>query len=80
LIDQRHPTIQVLRKGITAHCTAARSVSPLKKGEVLAMAREDDCMREPFVLIGFAGRKLGVPLVQLDPVKSHKATREAIED
>jgi len=33
-----------------------------------------------FVLVGFAGRKLGVPLAQLDPVKPGRATREAIED
>jgi hypothetical protein len=37
-------------------------------------------MRERFVLVQFAGRKLGVPLVQLDPVKPDKAVREAMED
>ena len=37
-------------------------------------------MKEMFVLVGFAGRKLGVPLVQLDPVKPDKTTREAMED
>lgn len=37
-------------------------------------------MREMFVLVRFAGCKLGVPLVQLDPVKPDKATREAVED
>jgi hypothetical protein len=66
-----------------AKCIAVRTISPLKNGEeveVLGMAKEDDCMREMFVLIGFAGRKLGVPLIQLDPVKSDKATREAVED
>ena len=44
------------------------------------MAKEDDCMREPFVLIRFAGRKLGVPLAQLDPICADKVTREAAED
>jgi len=66
-----------------ARCTFLRPVSPLQKGEeveVLGMASEDDRMREMFVLIRYAGRKPGVPLVQLDPVKSDKATREAIED
>jgi hypothetical protein len=66
-----------------AKCTAVREISPLKKGEeveVLGMAPEDDCMKEMFVLVGFAGRKLAVPLVQLDPVKPDKATREATED
>ncbi len=66
-----------------ARCTAARSVSPLKKGEkveVLAMAKEEDCMREPFVLIRFGGRQLGVPLAQLEPVGADAATREAASD
>jgi hypothetical protein len=72
-----------LRFPFKAKCVAVREMSPLKKGEeveVLRMAKEDDCMREMFVLIGFAGRRLGVPLVQLDPVKPDKATREAIDD
>ena len=37
-------------------------------------------VREMFVLVGFAGRKLGVTLVQLAPVKPDKAMREAVED
>lgn len=55
-----------------AKCIAARSISPLKKGEeveVLSMAKEDDCMAEIFVLIRWGGRKLGVPLAQLKPVR-----------
>ena len=66
-----------------ASCDAVRSVSPLKKGEVvevLSLAIEDDCMREPFALIEFAGRKLGVPLAQLVPVGADPATRAAIAD
>lgn len=66
-----------------ARCTAERAVSPLKKGEkveVLAMAKEEDCMHEMFVVIRFAGRRLGVPLAQLEPVGADDATREAIED
>lgn len=47
---------------------------------VLGMAPSDDCMKEMFVIADFAGRRLGVPLAQLDPVKPDKATREAIED
>jgi hypothetical protein len=72
-----------LRFPFKAKCIAAREISPLKKGEeveVLGMAPADDCMREMFVLVQFAGRTLGVPLAQLDPVKPDKATREAIED
>ena len=72
-----------LRFPFNAKCIAAREISPLKKGEeveVLGMAPADDCMREMFVLVGFAGRRLGVPFVQLDPVKPDRATREAVED
>lgn len=66
-----------------ARCVAPRTISPLKKGEevdVISMAREDDCMHEMFVLIRFAGRKLGVPLDQLEPRDGDDATREAIDD
>ncbi|MBI4203746.1 MAG: calcium-binding protein [Betaproteobacteria bacterium] len=66
-----------------ARCVDVRSVSPLKKGEeveVVGMTPGDDCMKEMFVIVGFAGRRLGVPLAQLDPVKSDKATREAVAD
>jgi len=66
-----------------ARCIASRTISPLKKGEeveVVAMAEADDCMREMFVRIEFAGRKLGVPLAQLVPVGADADTREAVED
>jgi hypothetical protein len=66
-----------------ARCTAPRTLSPLKKGkevEVLAMAHPDDCMREMFVLVRFDGRKLGVPLSQLEPVAPEGGTREAMQD
>lgn len=72
-----------LRFPFKATCIAAREISPLKKGEeveVLGMAPSDDCMKEMFAIAGFAGRRLGVPLVQLDPVKPDRATREAAED
>lgn len=58
-------------------------ISPLKKGEkveVIALAKEDDCMREMFVLIRFAGRKLGVPLSQLEVINAKGETREAVDD
>src|SRR5450759_2348075 len=66
-----------------ARCTAERSVSPLKKGEqveVLTMAKEDDCMREMFVLIRFAGRKLGVPLSQLEVLAAKGETSDSVDD
>lgn len=66
-----------------ARCIARRTISPLKKGEeveVFGMAHADDCMREMFVLTRFAGRKLGVPLAQLEVLEAKGATREAVED
>ena len=66
-----------------ARCVASRTISPLKKGEeveVVAMAEADDCMREMFVRIEFAGRKLGVPLSQLEASKTAPEIREAMED
>jgi len=58
-------------------------ISPLKKGEeveAIVMAKEDDCMRKMFVLIRFAGRKLGVPLSQLEVLAAKGETREAVGD
>ena len=52
-----------LRFPFKARCVIARTISPLKKGEVvevIAMAQEDDCVREMFVRIELTGRKLGV--------------------
>jgi hypothetical protein len=66
-----------------AKCIAVGEISPLKKGEeveVVGMAKEEDCMHEMFVLIRFAGRKLGVPLAQLEPIETDEETREGIED
>jgi hypothetical protein len=66
-----------------ARCAFTRTTSPLKKGEeveVLALAGEDDCQREVFVLIQFADRKLGIPLSQLAVVKAKPETRQAVED
>lgn len=66
-----------------ARCVALRAISPLKKGEeveVVGMAKEEDCMHEMFVLIRFAGRKLGVPLAQIEPIGADAATREAVAD
>ena len=37
-------------------------------------------MREMFVLIRFAGRKLGVPLSQLEVIDAKGETREAVDD
>ena len=72
-----------LRFPFKARCIAVREMSPLKMGEeieVLGMAPGDDCMKEMFVIVGFAGRKLGVPLAQIEPIGADAATREAVED
>lgn len=64
-------------------CIAARLVSSLIKGKaawVGAMAQEDDCLAERFVLVLFVGRLLGAPLPQWQAVKADLATRAAVED
>jgi hypothetical protein len=66
-----------------ANCIAARSISPLKTGEVVeivGMAPEEECEREMFVTIRWEKRKFCVPLSQLDGVKASKETKEAVED
>lgn len=47
---------------------------------VSSLAKEDDCMAEIFILIRFAGRKLAVPLSQMEAVDGTLDTREAMED
>jgi Calcium binding len=69
----------------TAHCTAQRAVSPLRKGdeiEVLGMAPEDECQHEMFVMIRWDRKEgLAVPLAQLKPVgEADDATRQAVAD
>ena len=67
----------------TARCTTARAVSPLRNGEevtVKAMAPEDDCMCEMFVIVTWKGRSFGVPLAQLEAVDVDAQTAEAIGD
>lgn len=44
------------------------------------MAKEDNCMHEMFVLIRLRGRKLGVPLSQLEVLDANGETREAVND
>lgn len=66
-----------------ARCVASRTISSLKHGEeveVIALAKEDDCMREMFVRIKCDGRKFGVPLSQLEVIEANGETREAVED
>ena len=66
-----------------ARCAAANPVSPLRKGEgveVLHMAVEDACEHDMLVQIRWQGRKMSVPLSQLDPVYPDESTREAVGD
>ena len=54
-----------------ARCVTVNAVSPLGKGEivqVLRMAVEDACEHDMLVQIGWQGRKLAVPLTQLDAI------------
>ena len=66
-----------------AKCIASKITSPLKKGEdveVLGMASEDACAKDMLVFVGWQGRKLAVPLVQLTAVIPDDSTVEAIGD
>jgi hypothetical protein len=66
-----------------AKCIAQRPISPLRKGqevEVVEMAPAEECEREMFVMMNWEDRKLAVPLAQLEPISTDKATQEAIKD
>jgi hypothetical protein len=66
-----------------AKCIAARSISPLKTGEVVevvGMAHEDVCEHEMFVAIRWEKRKFCVPLLQVEGIKVSNETKEAIGD
>ena len=55
----------------------------LKKNEkvrVEGMAPEEECEKEMFVKVTWRGRKLAVPLSQLEGVEVDDETREAVED
>jgi len=76
-----------LDDGITfpfeAECIEQDQISPLRKGEkviVLELVSEYDSGKELFVRIEWMGRKMGVPLAQLKPLKVDEKTRQAIED
>jgi hypothetical protein len=69
----------------TVHCTSARSISPLEKGdavEVVGMAPDDECQYEMFVMIRWERKKkLAVPLAQLEPGGDcDDETQQAVED
>lgn len=66
-----------------ARCVAAKAISPLRKGEtteVLRMSTEDACEHDMLVQIRWQGRKMAVPLSQLEPIDADESTQEAIGD
>jgi Calcium binding len=66
-----------------ARCLAANRVSPVRKGEtteVLRMANEDACGHDMLVQIRWQGRKMAVPLSQLEVIGADESTDEAIGD
>ena len=66
-----------------ARCVAVKAVSPLRKGEtveVLRLAVEDACEHDMLVQIHWQGRKMAVPLSQLEATNPDEATQEAIGD
>ena len=67
----------------TASCINKRATSPLRVGdevEVGAMADQDQCDHEVFVVIRWERGGLGVPLSQLQPLNTDEPTCEAVED
>jgi hypothetical protein len=66
-----------------ARCRFARPTSVLKvkeEVEVLGMAPETECEHEMFVWIRRAGKRLAVPLAQLQSLSKDKETQEAVSD
>jgi hypothetical protein len=67
-----------------AECIEEMKISPLRKGEkVIVLTLPDDeenLGSDFFVRIEWNGRKMGVPLAQLKPLKVNKETKQAIED
>jgi hypothetical protein len=66
-----------------ARCVAANVVSPLRKGEiveVLRMAGENACEHDMLVQIRWQGRKMAIPLSQLEAIGADESTQEAIGD
>jgi hypothetical protein len=72
-----------LKVPFKARCKSKRAVSPLRIGEevdVLSMAPEEECESEMFVRVRWRGRRLAVPLSQLEPLAVDLATKEAVGD
>ena len=67
-----------------AECIEEMQISPLRKGEKVTVLEllddEENLGSDFFVLIEWMGRKMGVPLAQLKPLKVSKETKQAVED
>ena len=66
-----------------ARCKSERKISPLRVGEdvdVMGMAREEECESEMFVRVRWSGRRLAVPLSQLEPLAADSKTKKAVAD
>src|SRR6266508_2461979 len=66
-----------------ARCKSKREISPLRVGkdvDVMGMAPEEECNSEMFVRVRWCGRRLAVPLSQLEPRGVDATTREAVGD
>ena len=66
-----------------ARCIAERRSSPLQRGEVVevtGMAPEEGCEHDMLVDVQWQGRRLAVPLAQLEGIAVDDATQEAIGD
>lgn len=64
-------------------CIVKRAISPLRVGdevEVLAMAPEEECEHEMFVMMRWEREGLAVPLSQLEVIHADDQTQEAVED
>jgi hypothetical protein len=67
-----------------AECIEETKISPLRKGEKVTVLEllddEENLGSDFFVRIEWSGRKMGVPLAQLKPLKVSEETKQAIED
>jgi len=66
-----------------ARCIAERRSSPLQQGEVVEVtdiAPAEDCEHDMLVDVQWQGRRLAVPLSQLEGIAVDEATQEAIGD
>jgi hypothetical protein len=72
-----------LKVPFRARCKSQRAVSPLRvreEVEVLGMAPEEECESEMFVRVRWRGRRMAVPLSQLEPVAVDSGTKQAVAD